>query len=74
LIGSTEAETLPNSGWERSMPNRIITPATFDNGKIHWFALGKEPVYFIIDMQTGSIDKTLTPGNEIINMKKETYR
>lgn len=51
--------------WEQVMPNRILTPAAFANGKIYWFALGNNPTYMVVDMASGKIEKTIVPDVQI---------
>lgn len=51
--------------WEQAMPTRILTPAAFANDKIYWFALGNNPIYMVVDMVTGAIEKTVVPDAQI---------
>lgn len=53
--------------WEKVMPTRILSPAAFSEGKIYWSALGKNPVYQVIDMITGDIDINRIPGTDLVD-------
>lgn len=51
--------------WERQMPIRILTPATFSKGKMFWFSLGQKPVYHVVDLRTGLVESTIKPSDKI---------